>query len=407
MNIDAISHYLATQFSTHVRTYDTEGRFLKLETKRIDLDDDFFHSPEMEGALLALANEHAPAIVCVNDYIFYGTVKSPENTFIVGPVSLVHGLELKYHLQHESSALSIADQLFTHAMDDFINALLLLHNVYRDEILTMSQCLAKNCLEEKYQTAIQTETSSRIFTNREYSTKHNPYSQEQREMLAIETGNLELLAKSKEELYAGSLGITAKDPNRNGKNLAIIVVALATRAAIRGGLMPEAAFTLGDTYMQEIEEVKNVFNIGILTKNAEQTLATMVRDLKRSQSAPSDQVAGTNPLIGQCKDYVFSHLHSRLTIQDIADHFYVHPNYLTSLFRKETGMSLYQYILSEKMSLAENLLIYSNYSLIEISSYLGFSSQSHLGKLFKKTIGMTPQQYRNTYQKRDEWEVLP
>lgn len=69
-------------------------------------------------------------------------------------------------------------------------------------------------------------------------------------------------------------------------------------------------------------------------------------------------------------------------------------------------MSLYQYILSEKMALVENLLIYSDYSLIEISSYLGFSSQSHLGKLFKKAVGMTPQQYRNTYQKRNEWEVL-
>ena len=222
-------------------------------------------------------------------------------------------------------------------------------------------------------------------------------------MLGIETGNLELLSRSWEEQYSGSLGVTAKDPARNGRNLGIIVVALATRAAIRGGLMPEIAMTLGDTYMQEIEEVKNVYDIALLTKSAEQKLATMVYDLKHTNAA--ENISTANPLISQCKDYIFSHLHSRLTIQEIADYFYVHPNYLSSLFTKETGQSLYQYILTEKMALVKNLLIYSEYSLIEISSYLGFSSQSHLGKMFKKNTGMTLQQYRNTYGKKSAWKV--
>ena len=404
MNMDAIFYYLTTQFSTHVRFYDGNGRFLKTETKRIDLNDTFFQ--KIENTLLSLANDDAPAIACTNGYIFYGIIKSTAHCFIIGPVNIVHGLALKHTLEDDDTPSSIADQLFTHGMDEFANALLLLHNLTHQGVLTLAQCYAANCLEERYETLAQTTTSSRLFNSRESNTKHNPYSQEQREMLAIETGNLELLAKSKEEQYAGSLGITAKDPNRNGKNLAIIVIALATRAAIRGGLTQEAAFTLGDAYMQEIEDIKNVYDVAILTNKAERDLAAMVRDLKQSQSVSPVPAASGNPLIGQCKDYVFSHLHSRLTIQEIAEHFYVHPNYLTSLFRKETGMSLYQYILSEKMALVENLLIYSDYSLIEISSYLGFSSQSHLGKLFKKAVGMTPQQYRNTYQKRNEWEVL-
>ena len=49
------------------------------------------------------------------------------------------------------------------------------------------------------------------------------------------------------------------------------------------------------------------------------------------------------------------------------------------------------------VSLTKNLLTYSPYSYIEIATYLGFSSQSHLGKVFKKYTDMTLRQYRERY----------
>lgn len=61
------------------------------------------------------------------------------------------------------------------------------------------------------------------------------------------------------------------------------------------------------------------------------------------------------------------------------------------------GISLSRYILREKIERAKNLLTYSEYSYIEIATYLGFSSQSHLGAQFKKITGFTLLQYRNTY----------
>ena len=57
--------------------------------------------------------------------------------------------------------------------------------------------------------------------------------------------------------------------------------------------------------------------------------------------------------------------------------------------------------MKEKIKLAENLLIYSEYSIEQIGLYLGFSSQSHFGTIFKKYENMTPKQYRNCYARKE------
>jgi AraC-like DNA-binding protein len=57
--------------------------------------------------------------------------------------------------------------------------------------------------------------------------------------------------------------------------------------------------------------------------------------------------------------------------------------------------------LREKVKLARNLLIYSEYSIENIGLYLGFSSQSHFGRVFKKYTGVTPNIYRKRNAKKD------
>ena len=92
-----------------------------------------------------------------------------------------------------------------------------------------------------------------IFEKQELGTLHNPYDQEIREFTSIEYGDIETLRKSLEENYAGEIGTLAADPLRNAKNRGIVVIALASRAAIRGGVLPETAFSLSDTFIQRIE----------------------------------------------------------------------------------------------------------------------------------------------------------
>ena len=86
-------------------------------------------------------------------------------------------------------------------------------------------------------------------------------------------------------------------------------------------------------------------------------------------------------MIGEVKDYIFRHFHDTIQITDIAKHLNVNPDYLSHLFKKQENITIKRYILKEKIRRSRNLLQYSDYSIQEISFYLGFSSQSHFCNL--------------------------
>jgi hypothetical protein len=102
---------------------------------------------------------------------------------------------------------------------------------------------------------VQQNFNSIVFENHDMENKHNPYEQELREFSSIEDGDIERLRKSQNEDYTGSIGVVADDLLRRTKNLGIVVITLASRAAIRGGLQPVIAFSLADSYMQNLETI--------------------------------------------------------------------------------------------------------------------------------------------------------
>lgn len=97
--------------------------------------------------------------------------------------------------------------------------------------------------------------SALVFERQELSQPHNPYDQEIRECASIENGDMEMFRKSISENYTGKLGTLSKNELRNAKNLSIVLITLSSRAAIRGGLLPEIAFSMSDVFIQKIEEM--------------------------------------------------------------------------------------------------------------------------------------------------------
>ncbi len=92
---------------------------------------------------------------------------------------------------------------------------------------------------------------------------------------------------------------------------------------------------------------------------------------------------------------IYSHIKDRITIEDLADEFGVSASYLSRLFKKETGVSVSEYIREQKIAIAKNLLRFSDYSMIEIANRLSFSSQSHFIQQFREAVGITPKKYRD------------
>lgn len=99
-------------------------------------------------------------------------------------------------------------------------------------------------------------------------------------------------------------------------------------------------------------------------------------------------------------DYIKDHIRQDLKVNDIANHFGYNGKYLSHAFKEIVGMTLKQYIIKIKMEEAVFLLSDTNASIKEISDALGYSDSHNFMKLFKRQMGLTPSEYRNSHSKR-------
>lgn len=241
---------------------------------------------------------------------------------------------------------------------------------------------------------IQQEFYRVLNENMEYTRRHHPYEQEMREQGAIMNGDVDMLLRSWKEVHEGFISPQASDPLRSIKNTAIIVGSGSCRVAILGGVLPEVAFTLCDTFIHRLEEVEEPELVIPLLRLIQYQYAMMVQEAKGKVRTNGPQL---DVRVERAKAYIFEHLHEKISLADVADALNMNPHTLTALFRRKEGTSIGEFILEEKMRIVKGELIYTNRTYSEIATYLGYANQSHLGSVFKRQAGMTLHQYRMAY----------
>jgi AraC-like DNA-binding protein len=279
-------------------------------------------------------------------------------------------------------------------MNTFLNGIILLNHCLSGQKIYFDELCKVNGITGEEMNWAKNDISNVIFYHQEKEVPHNPYDHEVRKLDSIQNGDLELLLKCQREIWVGELGKVAGDPVRQAKNMAIIVIVLASRAAIRGGLAAELSFSMADGFIINIENMNNVAKIQAATIQTEIEFANTVKQMNDYKNK------NKNMLVEKAKDYIFKNLHSNIRVSKIGVELSVNKDYLSSVFSREEGITIQQYICREKIKQGEDLLKYSDYTIYDISNYLSFSSQSHFGQCFKKIIGITPKQYRNKYAKR-------
>ncbi|MGG1551850.1 response regulator transcription factor [Paenibacillus ferrarius] len=105
----------------------------------------------------------------------------------------------------------------------------------------------------------------------------------------------------------------------------------------------------------------------------------------------------SSALIDKVKLFIENNL-KEVTRESIAAHVYLNSAYLSRLFKKETGQSLVDTIIQTKINRAKMMLTESNIKISDICDMLGYDNFSYFGKIFKKSVGVTPQEYRKRYQ---------
>lgn len=240
-------------------------------------------------------------------------------------------------------------------------------------------------------------TQETIFSEEE--TYHRPISEENLFFHAVSSGDIEFVRQNcRQQKFAETegVGILSRDAVTNLKYHFVVTTAFVTRLCIDAGMELEQAFRLSDFYILKLDNLHTVQAVIDLHDRMVLDFTGKMRIMVRN--------SGMSKPVNLCIDYIYAHIKERITIEDLAAFTGLSTSYLSRLFKKETGSSISDYIREKKIEKAENLLKYCDYSLIEITNYLSFSSQSHFIQLFKEFTGITPKKYRDLYS-RSTWSV--
>lgn len=99
-------------------------------------------------------------------------------------------------------------------------------------------------------------------------------------------------------------------------------------------------------------------------------------------------------LMSKLLPYIDENIHRPISNQELGEVLGYNPNYLNRLIQRHTGLSLHQYVLQRRLTLATGLLVTTQQPVSEIAVSLGFHSASHFSNYFKKATGTTPAQCR-------------
>ncbi|CAN7744249.1 response regulator transcription factor [Paenibacillus sp. LjRoot56] len=103
-------------------------------------------------------------------------------------------------------------------------------------------------------------------------------------------------------------------------------------------------------------------------------------------------------MVEAVKQYIAEHLsESELSREEIANHAFLNPDYLSRVFKKETGISIMDYLLQERIKLAKELLAKTGMSIGQIALEVGFTYFAYFSKVFRKQTGLNPNEYRQKF----------
>lgn len=135
----------------------------------------------------------------------------------------------------------------------------------------------------------------------------------------------------------------------------------------------------------------------------ELTLEIQRESSKGEFTEPGDHPEPLKPQIQQtireAMEYISMNCHKQIEPAMVAQHFHYNPDYFASLFRKQTGMTITQYLNKMRIELAKRLLVNENVSIKEAAYSSGFQDEKYFMRIFKRQEGMTPLAYKTAFQK--------
>lgn len=197
----------------------------------------------------------------------------------------------------------------------------------------------------------------RLYLQKTDGFKRTPLNAEFEKYATIQSGNVEQVkknfAKIRENFLQGK-GKLSDDPVRNIMYHFVTAVALTSRICVQGGLSHDTAYTLSDIYIQRADKCQSCEKLIDIFEEMQIDFAQRMRELKKNNVISIH--------VRKCIDYIYDHLQDDLSLKTLAELAGLNPAYLSKLFLKETGSTIKEFVTNAKITTAENLLKFSEFS---------------------------------------------
>ncbi len=218
------------------------------------------------------------------------------------------------------------------------------------------------------------------------------YASENELLSAIAAGSLDLALQNLRRLTSLSLIARNENPIQNQIHLCVILNTLCRKTVEQMGIHPIYVDDLSTRYAHAIYSCQNNSDFSRYKENLVRDYTLLVREHK---------MRGHSPIIRDIVSYVHLNYSDDLNLENIAQRFQMSKSYLSTRFKKETSLTLTDFIHRIRLQKALSLLNSSNFSMTKIAMYCGYNSVNYFIRRFKADYGISPKQYQQQVRRQN------
>jgi AraC-like DNA-binding protein len=353
-------------------------------------NDPFFHTSIKNSVFNSIEKKTKPFLIIEDEVIIYaGFYDLTECVTVIGPITIKELTPEKiynYAVKHDIFLENFT--IIQKSMMDVVSIMSLLYFLRYGRVI-QEEALFHASDDEM--PPFDDNRGIKIYNTVEREVIHQTHDFERIYLQQIELGDIESLQNNDDKtVNPEHIGMLAKKKLKHYEYMLCISITLSTRAAIKGGLDPETAYSMSDMFLQRLEKCNEIMDMIKLQGDVVYSFTKQVRLAKEKRSSISH--------VEKCKVYIKQHLSSSFGLDELSIALSINKSYLARKFMQEEGISIMNFTRKKRVEAAANMLRYSDESISKIAEYLCFPTQSHFGKVFKEEMGMTPQKYRASNQ---------
>lgn len=163
------------------------------------------------------------------------------------------------------------------------------------------------------------------------------------------------------------------------------LLVVISRAAVEGGASLDKLLGLNYEFIGELAGKKEYNDICLWIIKVLDIFIDTVYETRNIKNAK---------IVGESLNYIHQNFHLNLSLENVAQQVYISPYYLSHLFKEELGITFVEYLTKVRIEEAKKLLKTTSLSIVAIASEVGYEDASYFSKVFKKNMGISPNQFR-------------